>query len=206
MPGSTLTNLIPDAYAALDVVSRELTGLIASVTRDSTADRVAAGQTLRSIVAPVNSAGADITPAMSIPADASQTIGNKSLTISNNRFFPFSWTNQQRFARRSTRSKRASQSPRKTARLVHSVQPLGQLLRSAISRASKRSSTTTVLLNRIAASCSTRLLACLSGPPRASTKSTKQATKHYSVKVFSAHSTASTSASLDRSRPRPKAR
>ena len=98
MPGSTLTNLIPDAYAALDVVSRELTGLIASVTRDSTADRVAAGQTLRSIVAPVNSAGADITPAMSIPADAPQTIGNKSLTISNNRFFPFSWTNQQQYA------------------------------------------------------------------------------------------------------------
>ena len=57
MAGSTLTNLIPDAYAALDVVSRELTGFIGSVTRDSTADRVAAGQTLRSIVAPVNSAG-----------------------------------------------------------------------------------------------------------------------------------------------------
>jgi len=98
MAGSTLTNLIPDAYAALDVVSRELTGFIGSVTRDSTADRVAAGQTLRSIVAPVNSAGGDITPAMSIPADAAQTIGNKSLTITNNRFFPFSWTNQQQYA------------------------------------------------------------------------------------------------------------
>ena len=98
MAGSTLTNLIPDAYAALDVVSRELTGFIGSVTRDSTADRVAAGQTLRSVVAPVNSAGGDITPAMSIPADASQTIGNKSLTITNNRFFPFSWTNQQQYA------------------------------------------------------------------------------------------------------------
>jgi hypothetical protein len=98
MPGSTLTNLIPDAYAALDVVSRELTGFIGAVTRDSTADRVAAGQTLRSIVAPANTAGADITPAMTIPSDASQTIGNKSLTISNNRFFPFSWTNQQQYA------------------------------------------------------------------------------------------------------------
>ena len=98
MAGSTLTNLIPDAYAALDVVSRELTGFIGSVTRDSTADRVAAGQTLRSVVAPVNSAGGDITPAMSIPADAAQTIGNKSLTITNNRFFPFSWTNQQQYA------------------------------------------------------------------------------------------------------------
>jgi hypothetical protein len=98
MAGSTLTNLIPDAYAALDVVSRELTGFIGAVTRDSTADRVAAGQTLRSIVAPANTAGADITPAMSIPSDAAQTIGNKSLTISNNRFFPFSWTNQQQYA------------------------------------------------------------------------------------------------------------
>ena len=98
MAGSTLTNLIPDAYAALDVVSRELTGFIGAVTRDSTADRVAAGQTLRSIVAPSNTAGADITPAMSIPSDASQTIGNKSLTISNNRFFPFSWTGQQQYA------------------------------------------------------------------------------------------------------------
>jgi len=98
MAGSTLTNLIPDAYAALDVVSRELTGFIGAVTRDSTADRVAAGQTLRSIVAPTNTAGADITPAMTIPADAPQTIGNKSLTINNNRFFPFSWTNQQQYA------------------------------------------------------------------------------------------------------------
>ena len=98
MAGSTLTNLIPDAYAALDVVSRELTGFIGAVTRDSTADRVAAGQTLRSIVAPTNTAGADITPAMSIPADAPQTIGNKSLTIDKNRFFPFSWTNQQQYA------------------------------------------------------------------------------------------------------------
>ena len=98
MAGSTLTNLIPDAYAALDVVSRELTGFIGAVTRNSTADRVAAGQTLRSIVAPTNSAGGDITPAMTIPADAPQTIGNKSLTIDKNRYFPFSWTNQQQYA------------------------------------------------------------------------------------------------------------
>jgi len=65
---NTLTNLIPDAYAALDVVSRELTGFIPSVARDSRADLVAVGQTLRSIVAPVNSSGADITPAMAIPS------------------------------------------------------------------------------------------------------------------------------------------
>ena len=36
---NTLTNLIPDLYASLDVVSRELTGLIPSVTMDTSANR-----------------------------------------------------------------------------------------------------------------------------------------------------------------------
>lgn len=91
---NTLTSLIPDAYAALDVVSRELVGFIPTVARDPRADRVAVGQTLRSIVAPANTAGADITPAMAIPAAANQTIGNKSLTITKSRFFPFSWSGE----------------------------------------------------------------------------------------------------------------
>ena len=95
---NTLTSLIPDCYAALDVVSRELTGAISAVTRDSRADRVAAGETLRSIVAPANTAGADITPAMSLPSAANQTIGNKTLTITKNRFFPFSWNGQEQMA------------------------------------------------------------------------------------------------------------
>lgn len=91
---NTLTNLIPDAYAALDVVSRELTGFIPSVARDSRADLVAVGQTLRSIVAPVNSSGADITPAMAIPSALNQSIGNKSLTITKSRFYGFSWSGE----------------------------------------------------------------------------------------------------------------
>jgi len=91
---NTLTNLIPDAYAALDVVSRELTGFIPTVARDSRADMVAVGQTLRSIVAPVNSSGADITPAMAIPSALNQSIGNKSLTITKSRFYGFSWSGE----------------------------------------------------------------------------------------------------------------
>jgi hypothetical protein len=92
---NTLTNLIPDAYAALDVVSRELVGFIPAVARDAKADRVAVGQTLRVAQTPPNAAGADATPAMSLPAAADQTIGNKSLTISKNRYFPFSWTGEE---------------------------------------------------------------------------------------------------------------
>lgn len=91
---NTLTNLIPDAYAALDVVSRELTGFIPTVARDSRADMVAVGQTLRSIVAPVNASGADIVPAMAIPSALNQTIGNKSLTITKSRSFGFSWSGE----------------------------------------------------------------------------------------------------------------
>jgi hypothetical protein len=92
---NTLTNLIPDAYAALDVVSRELVGFIPSVARDSNADQVALNQTLRIPSAPANVAGGDITPAMSFPAASDQTIGNKSLTISKTRFYPFSWTGEE---------------------------------------------------------------------------------------------------------------
>ena len=36
---NTLTNLIPDLYTALDVVSRELVGMIPGVTRDASGDR-----------------------------------------------------------------------------------------------------------------------------------------------------------------------
>jgi len=95
---NTLTNLTPDIYAALDIVSRELVGFIPAVTRDSTADRVASGQNLRIPVSPANAAGATITPAMSLPSAADQTIANAALTITKQRYFPFSWTGEEQKA------------------------------------------------------------------------------------------------------------
>ena len=95
---NTLTNLIPDAYVALDVVSRELTGFIPSVTRDATADRVAKNQTVRSFVTPSNSAAGDITPSMTSPVAANQTISNVGITIAKERFAPFSWTGEEEYA------------------------------------------------------------------------------------------------------------
>ena len=95
---NTLTNLIPDTYRALDVVSRELTGAIPSVTRDAQADQVAQNQTLRIPVTRANTAGKDITPAMSIPAAADQTIDNATLTIQKLRAFPFSWQAEEQYA------------------------------------------------------------------------------------------------------------
>ncbi|MDH4474860.1 MAG: P22 phage major capsid protein family protein [Verrucomicrobiaceae bacterium] len=92
---NTLTNLIPDFYAALDVVSRELTGFLPASQRDASADRCALNATMRSHVAPSNAAAGNITPAMSLPSAADQTIGNVAFTIQKSRFAPFSWTGEE---------------------------------------------------------------------------------------------------------------
>ena len=92
---NTLTNLIPDAYRALDVVSREMVGFIPAVQLDPSADTLAANQNIRIPIAPANSAGKDITPAMSFPTAAFQTIGYVTHTLSKQRAFPFSWTQEE---------------------------------------------------------------------------------------------------------------
>lgn len=95
MTTNTLTNLIPDLYAALDVVSRELVGMIPAVTMDASVDRAAVNQNVRVAIAPANTAGADITPAIAIPAEADQTIDNVSIAITKARAFPFSWNGEE---------------------------------------------------------------------------------------------------------------
>lgn len=91
---NTLTDLIPDMYAALDVVSRELVGFIPAVMRDSTVERAAVNQTVRSFVAPASTAG-DITPGVTPPNDGDQTIGNVSLTITKARRVPIRWNGEE---------------------------------------------------------------------------------------------------------------
>lgn len=94
---NTLTNLIPDVYAALDVVSRELVGALPGVQRDAKADRVASGQTLRIHKASVNTTSA-YTPSMAVPSAVDQTIANSSLTLSKNKYAAFSWTGEEGYA------------------------------------------------------------------------------------------------------------
>ena len=95
---NTVTSLIPDIYAAFDVVSREPVGFIESVTRDAKADRVALNQTLRSFATAANTAGRTITPAMAFPTAAYQTVANKALTITKSKVYPFSWTGEEEFS------------------------------------------------------------------------------------------------------------
>lgn len=90
MASNTLTDLTPDLYEALDVVSRELVGFIPAVSRDSNVERAAKDQTVRSFVAPASSAS-DISPAQNSPDSGEQTIGNKTITISEARQVPVQW-------------------------------------------------------------------------------------------------------------------
>lgn len=91
---NTLTNLTPDLFERMDVVSRELVGLIPSVSRDSSAERAAVGQTIRSHVAPASSA-ASITPGQLPPDTGNQTIGNKTMTISKAYGVPIRWNGEE---------------------------------------------------------------------------------------------------------------
>lgn len=87
---NTLTGLIPTIYEGLDVVSRELTGLVPSVSFFPGAERIAKDQTVTFPVVPAYSA-ADITPAATGPDPSASTIGNDTLTINKSRGVTFYW-------------------------------------------------------------------------------------------------------------------
>lgn len=94
MTTNTLTNLIPSMYVELDIVSRELVGLIPAVTLSPSVARAKVGQSVYAAAAPVNTT-ASITPAMAIPAEADQTIGSTELTLSKAKAAKFSWDGEE---------------------------------------------------------------------------------------------------------------
>lgn len=91
---NTLTNLIPTLYNALDVVSREMVGFIPAVSRDSTYDRAAVGQTVRSFVAPAATSTA-VTPGVTAPDNGDQTIGNVAISITKSKMVPIRWNGEE---------------------------------------------------------------------------------------------------------------
>jgi hypothetical protein len=91
---NTLTNLIPDVFAALDVVSRELVGFIPAVTIDAQASRVASGQTVRVPITPAATAET-ITPGTTPPDTGDQTFSNATITIDNFRAVPFRYSGEE---------------------------------------------------------------------------------------------------------------
>jgi hypothetical protein len=91
---NTLTNLYPDLYEGLDVVSRELTGFIPSVSMDNSVERAALDQTVRVPVTQAQTA-ADNTPAVTPPDTGDQTIDNVEIVIDNSRHVPIRWNGEQ---------------------------------------------------------------------------------------------------------------
>ena len=88
MAENTITGLVPDIYEALDIVSRELTGMIPSATLNASANTVAKGQAIRVDVEPAGNVS-DITPAMTVPDPTGQTSGYVDIIITKSRAAEF---------------------------------------------------------------------------------------------------------------------
>ena len=69
--------------------------MLAGRRSDASVNRAAVNENVRVPIAPANTAGGDITPAMSIPAEADQTIGYSTIAITKARAFPFSWNGEE---------------------------------------------------------------------------------------------------------------
>ena len=91
---NTLTGLYPVMYNAMNVVSREMIGLISAVSRDATAEMAAANQTVRSPVVPTMAA-ATITPTNIAAAGTDQTITYVDISITNQRKVTFNLTGEE---------------------------------------------------------------------------------------------------------------
>ncbi|WP_022684553.1 P22 phage major capsid protein family protein [Sphingobium bisphenolivorans] len=91
---NTLTDLIPDLYEALDVVSREATGFISAVNRNSNAERAAVNQTVRVPITPAATT-ANSTPGVNAPDTGDQTIDNVDVTISKSKHVPVRFNGEE---------------------------------------------------------------------------------------------------------------
>lgn len=94
---NTLTGLVPDLYAALDTVSRELTGFLPAVSRAPGAERAAVGQNVVYNVSP-EMAAYDVVPAMNVPEPPDLTMGNGFMAITKSRAVPFGFTGEEQRA------------------------------------------------------------------------------------------------------------
>lgn len=101
MASHTFTNLIPDALEAMDVVSRELVGMIPSVQSSMSGERVALNTNIRSFSTPALTAS-DVTPSATRPEGQSVTFGNVALAITKARQVDINWNGEQTLANKGT--------------------------------------------------------------------------------------------------------
>lgn len=91
---NTLTNLIPDLYEALDVVSRELTGFIPAVSRSSKVERAALNE---QVLVPVTGAAASAnnTPGVNAPDTGDTSVDNVAVSITKSKHVPVRWNGEE---------------------------------------------------------------------------------------------------------------
>lgn len=91
---NTLTGLIPTLYAAVSVVSREMTGHIAAAFRNSSAESAALGQAINYPIVPAATVD-NITPGVTAPNAGDATIGYGTMTISKSRGSYVRWNGEE---------------------------------------------------------------------------------------------------------------
>lgn len=91
---NTLTDLIPDITEALDIVSREMIGMVPAVRRDTSADRVAIGQNLIIPITPEASTATN-TPGVAAPDTGDSTIDNVQVLITKSKHVPVRWNGEE---------------------------------------------------------------------------------------------------------------
>ncbi len=94
---NTLTGIIPTLYEAMNVVSREMAGLIPAVKTDSNASRAALNQT---VSVPIGEAGAleDVTPGNNPASSGDTTVGSANVVISKSKVAPIRWNGEEQKA------------------------------------------------------------------------------------------------------------
>lgn len=91
---NTLTPLVGSLYAAMNMVSRELVGFLPSVTRNSTVERAAVGQSVNYPIAPASTA-IDVVPAMQVPEPRDQAFTTGQMAITKSRKVEFGITGEE---------------------------------------------------------------------------------------------------------------
>jgi hypothetical protein len=90
---NTLTGLIEYVYDSVDIVSRELVGLVPAVYKNTAADQVAKDQSVSYDIVPAATAY-DVTPSNAVPALDDTTVAAGTMSISKVRATKFHWTGE----------------------------------------------------------------------------------------------------------------
>jgi hypothetical protein len=94
---NTISAVLPSLYAALDVVSRELIGIIPAVQRNTSMERAAVGQVVTIPVVPP-ATGGNVTPGSVPPDDGDAIIGTQAVAITKSKYSPVRWNGEEQLA------------------------------------------------------------------------------------------------------------